>query len=229
MEGGQDGVIGRLALNRAVMVLSCPVDHVPILPLPLEELTVREITYSQGRAKKWNVLVNTIPMLVTKWIMLCLMCLKHLSDVQFFVRSTLNVYQRFLLVSWSWIAEIYCYSFGNIKQFFLLVCFLCSSWAVQSFDEGSFSWWVICSTVDGNWTDWGYWEVCSVTCGGGVQSRTRTCTNPSPHFGGRDCLGGNVEERSCNDNPCPSKYFLLFHLSLFTVRYHVFTFQDRFF
>ena len=55
MEGGQDGVIGRLALNRAVMVLSCPVDHVPILPLPLEELTVREITYSQGRAKKWNV------------------------------------------------------------------------------------------------------------------------------------------------------------------------------
>lgn len=71
--------------------------------------------------------------------MLCLMCLKHLNDVQFFVRSTLNVYQRSLLVSWSWIAEIYCYSFGNIKQFFLLVCFLCSSCAVQSFDEGSFS------------------------------------------------------------------------------------------
>lgn len=60
MEGGQDGVIGRLALNRAVMVLSCPVDHVPILPLPLEELTVREITYSQGRAKKWNVLLMEI-------------------------------------------------------------------------------------------------------------------------------------------------------------------------
>lgn len=59
MEGGQDGVIRRLALNRAVMVLSCPVDHVPILPLRLEELTVREITYGQGRAKKWNVLVNT--------------------------------------------------------------------------------------------------------------------------------------------------------------------------
>ena len=55
--------------------------------------------------------------------MLCLMCLKHLNDVQFFVRSTLNVYQRFLLVSWSWIAEIYCYSFGNIKHFFLLICF----------------------------------------------------------------------------------------------------------
>lgn len=59
MEGGQDGVIGRLALNRAVIVLSCPVDHVPTLPLRLEELTVREITYGQGRAKKWNVLVNT--------------------------------------------------------------------------------------------------------------------------------------------------------------------------
>lgn len=72
--------------------------------------------------------------------MLCLMCLKHLNDVQFFVRSTLNVYQRFLLVSWSWIAEIYCYSFGNIKHFFFVdLFFLCSSWAVQSFYEGSFS------------------------------------------------------------------------------------------
>ena len=228
MEGGQDGVIGRLALNRAVMVLSCPVDHVPILPLRLEELTVREITYGQGRAKKWNVLVNTdacyevnhalFDVLETsQWCSIfCPEHLKCLSEVS----SCLLVMDcgNLLLFFWKYKAV-----------FFLLVCFLCSSWAVQSFDEGSFSWWVICSTVDGNWTDWGYWEVCSVTCGGGVQSRTRTCTNPSPHFGGRDCVGENVEERSCNDNPCPSKYFWLFYVSLFTVCYHVFTFQDRFF
>lgn len=161
MEGGQDGVIGRLALNRVVMVLSCPVDHVPILPLPLEELTVREITYGQGRAKKWNVLVNTIPMLVTKWIMLCLMCLKHLNDVQFFVRSTLNVYQRFLLVSWSWITEIYCYSFGNIKQFFLLVCFFVFFLGCSKF------WWRFFQLMSNLFHSW--WKLDRLGILGGLQ------------------------------------------------------------
>ncbi|PFX32412.1 Hemicentin-1 [Stylophora pistillata] len=57
--------------------------------------------------------------------------------------------------------------------------------------------------IDGNWNGWGDWEVCSVTCGGGIQSRTRTCTNPWPRFEGRDCNGEEFEERPCNDNPCP--------------------------
>lgn len=57
--------------------------------------------------------------------------------------------------------------------------------------------------VDGKWTDWEDWELCSVTCAGGTQSRFRTCTNPPPRFGGRNCSGEGQEVRSCNEDPCP--------------------------
>ncbi|XP_078378137.1 uncharacterized protein LOC144661308 isoform X1 [Oculina patagonica] len=57
--------------------------------------------------------------------------------------------------------------------------------------------------VDGNWSDWEDWSDCPVTCGGGVQERTRTCTNPPAQFGGEPCPGDSEETRSCNENPCP--------------------------
>lgn len=57
--------------------------------------------------------------------------------------------------------------------------------------------------VDGNWTDWKAWEKCPVTCGGGIQSRRRTCSNPPPSNGGKDCEGSGVATRSCNELPCP--------------------------
>ncbi|XP_078378153.1 SCO-spondin-like isoform X5 [Oculina patagonica] len=57
--------------------------------------------------------------------------------------------------------------------------------------------------VDGKWTDWGDWDLCSVTCAGGTQSRSRTCTNPPPRNGGRDCSGESEDVRSCNELPCP--------------------------
>lgn len=54
-----------------------------------------------------------------------------------------------------------------------------------------------CSTpVNGGWTAWG---ACSVTCGGGTQSRT--CTNPSPANGGADCTGSSTQ--NCNTQACP--------------------------
>ena len=34
---------------------------------------------------------------------------------------------------------------------------------------------------------------CSRSCGGGVQFRTRTCTNPKPSLNGRDCDGTTKE------------------------------------
>ena len=57
--------------------------------------------------------------------------------------------------------------------------------------------------VDGKWTVWGNWGICSLTCGGGVQDRSRTCTNPPPAFGGAQCVGPSRSTRLCNDNPCP--------------------------
>ena len=63
-------------------------------------------------------------------------------------------------------------------------------------------------TVNGNWSDWGKWGDCTVTCGGGTRKRNRACTNPAPENGGLDCEGSNKEEEPCNNIPCPSKPYL---------------------
>ena len=60
--------------------------------------------------------------------------------------------------------------------------------------------------VDGGWSEFGEWSECSVLCGGGTQTRARTCTNPAPVNGGADCLGKNTETHDCNIRSCPSKF-----------------------
>ena len=62
---------------------------------------------------------------------------------------------------------------------------------------------IICScAVDGRWSDFGDWSECSAKCGGGIMTRRRTCTNPPPSNGGADCVGDNLEAKSCNTNSC---------------------------
>ena len=63
--------------------------------------------------------------------------------------------------------------------------------------------------VDGGYTDWSISE-CSVTCGGGTQTLTRTCTNPPPSNGGKDCSGLGLTEKtiSCNEQECRKSDFL---------------------
>ena len=62
--------------------------------------------------------------------------------------------------------------------------------------------------VPGNYTAWSEWSACNRTCGGGKQKRERTCTNPTPAHGGKDCedqgLGEAEESVACNEDPCPS-------------------------
>ncbi|XP_019647718.1 PREDICTED: cartilage intermediate layer protein 1-like [Branchiostoma belcheri] len=58
--------------------------------------------------------------------------------------------------------------------------------------------------VDGSWTTWTAWQACDVTCGGGVQRRTRACTNPPPADGGLDCAGRDEQARPCSDWKCPN-------------------------
>ena len=59
--------------------------------------------------------------------------------------------------------------------------------------------------VDGGWSVWEAWSACSVTCGGGSQTRMRKCNNPAPANGGASCLGASSEPLACNGNACPGK------------------------
>ena len=44
-----------------------------------------------------------------------------------------------------------------------------------------------------------------MTCGGGVQTRSRRCDSPPPAYSGVPCTGAKTESRECNINPCPGK------------------------
>ena len=58
--------------------------------------------------------------------------------------------------------------------------------------------------VDGHWGNWGAYTKCYApnNCGWGVQSRLRTCSNPSPSNGGRQCEGSIMQKRLCIDRRC---------------------------
>ena len=70
--------------------------------------------------------------------------------------------------------------------------------------------------VDGGWSDFGEWSVCSAECGGGSQIRSKTCTSPSPANGGKECEGENEETKSCNPEPCPGQS--TFHVTCHILR-----------
>ncbi|XP_065653714.1 A disintegrin and metalloproteinase with thrombospondin motifs adt-1-like isoform X5 [Hydra vulgaris] len=62
---------------------------------------------------------------------------------------------------------------------------------------------IICP-VNGNWSLWSSWSLCSQPCGGGVKTRFRSCSNPMPSFGGLDCFGSVGEFEYCAWHKCKS-------------------------
>uniref|UniRef100_A0A8C5SUH6 Thrombospondin 1 n=1 Tax=Laticauda laticaudata TaxID=8630 RepID=A0A8C5SUH6_LATLA len=58
-------------------------------------------------------------------------------------------------------------------------------------------------SVNGNWGPWSPWDACPITCGGGIQKRSRLCNNPEPKFGGKDCTDDATATQICNKQDCP--------------------------
>ena len=59
--------------------------------------------------------------------------------------------------------------------------------------------------MDGTWSEWTDYTKCSQTCIGGVQQRTRSCSEPQ--FGGKPCEGEDLQTLEC---PPPGILNLLF-------------------
>lgn len=68
--------------------------------------------------------------------------------------------------------------------------------------------------VDGGFSPWSEWSVCTKTCGTGQTTRSRTCTDPSPSIpepetvvddvsmGGLNCTGDYTQVKTCNEQTC---------------------------
>ncbi|KAL9981504.1 hypothetical protein ACROYT_G010211 [Oculina patagonica] len=57
--------------------------------------------------------------------------------------------------------------------------------------------------VHGGFSAWSQWSHCPATCETkALKRRERTCSNPKPMFGGRDCEGERVQFRNCGTEAC---------------------------
>jgi len=61
---------------------------------------------------------------------------------------------------------------------------------------------LLLNAVPGLWTPWSPWSLCTVTCGGGMRNRNRTCDTQS--FGNltAPCEGETDEENNCHTFEC---------------------------
>ncbi|XP_069121387.1 uncharacterized protein [Argopecten irradians] len=57
---------------------------------------------------------------------------------------------------------------------------------------------------DGGVSTWQPWSLCSVTCGGGTRTRSRTCDNPLPIDPGTGCSETLDDSKDCFTNACPT-------------------------
>ena len=60
-----------------------------------------------------------------------------------------------------------------------------------------------CPAINCIWGNWDTWATCSLTCGGGVQVRTRKVDTHEEN-GGTACTGLSTEQQNCNTGTCPA-------------------------
>ena len=71
-------------------------------------------------------------------------------------------------------------------------------------------------SVHGDYSDWSSWSECTVTCGNGHVTRTRSCDNPVPSDDGRNCssMGPDVETQNCTMPSCPGNELITWILGI---------------
>ena len=64
---------------------------------------------------------------------------------------------------------------------------------------------VTCHAVNGGWSTWSAWSLCSRTCDIGKRERRRTCDNPLPINGGLNCSDAEgYQSVNCKLGDCPA-------------------------
>ena len=79
------------------------------------------------------------------------------------------------------------------------------------------------SIVARPWTEWGSWELCSASCGGGVRPRYRKCLTELEGNYKPKCEGSNVTYSDCNElncKPCKHNNYLDFCYPLCAVDFN---------
>lgn len=64
---------------------------------------------------------------------------------------------------------------------------------------------VPCDEMMSEWSEWGPWDGCSASCGGGARMRFRYCKTPNQSTDRSSCLGDRYAVELCNAQECPTE------------------------
>lgn len=64
---------------------------------------------------------------------------------------------------------------------------------------------VPCDEMMSEWSEWGQWDDCSASCGGGARMRFRYCKAPNQSTDSSRCLGDRYAVELCNAQECPTE------------------------
>ena len=64
--------------------------------------------------------------------------------------------------------------------------------------------------IQGGWSSWTNSTPCSSRCADGTQTRVRSCTRPTPAYGGEDCIGDSKETVHCGSNSCGNMHACIY-------------------
>lgn len=94
-------------------------------------------------------------------------------------------------------------NFLHLSFIFSLLCpQVCNG--ISDCGEESSGWVAADEGECGFWSPWGGWSECSQSCGPGMQTRRRVCTNPTGDIL-RQCRGEPNEDQQCFSVSCPGK------------------------